>query len=64
MSLRIGVDIGGTFTDLILVDEAGAVFRVGKVLTTPADPARAVERGLKDLLAATGAPAAQVSHVV
>ncbi len=64
MSFRIGVDIGGTFTDLILVDEAGAVFQVGKVLTTPADPALAVEQGLKELLAATAAPAAAVSHVV
>ncbi len=43
MSYRIGVDIGGTFTDLILVDDAGAVFQVAKVLTTPAEPARAVE---------------------
>jgi len=64
MAYRIGVDIGGTFTDLILVDEGGAVFQVGKVLTTPADPARAVEQGVKDLLAAAGAPAARVSHVV
>ena len=64
MSLRIGVDIGGTFTDLILVDEAGAVFRAGKALTTPADPAGAVEQGVKDLLAATGATPSEVSHVV
>ena len=28
MSYRIGVDIGGTFTDLVLVDDAGAVFEV------------------------------------
>jgi len=64
MSFRIGVDIGGTFTDLILVDEAGEVFQVGKVLTTPADPARAVEQGVKDLLAGGAAPPAQVSHLV
>ncbi len=64
MRYRIGVDIGGTFTDLILVDEAGAVFQVAKVLTTPADPAQAVETGVKDLLAGAAVPAAEVSHVV
>ncbi len=64
MGYRIGVDIGGTFTDLILVDDAGAAFQVAKVLTTPADPAQAVEAGVKELLAGAAAPAAEVSHVV
>jgi N-methylhydantoinase A len=64
MRYRIGVDIGGTFTDLILVDEAGAAFLVAKVLTTPADPAQAVETGVKDLLAGAAVPAVEVSHVV
>jgi len=36
---RIGVDIGGTFTDLVLADQAGGV-RVFKVPTVPADPAQ------------------------
>ena len=36
MPYRIGADIGGTFTDLILVDDGGRTFQVGKVLTTPA----------------------------
>ena len=40
---RVGVDIGGTFTDLILVDDATGAFTVGKTLTTPDDPSRAVE---------------------
>ena len=40
---RVGVDIGGTFTDLILVDDATGAFTVGKSLTTPDDPSRAVE---------------------
>jgi N-methylhydantoinase A len=64
MAYRIGVDIGGTFTDLVLVDDAGAVFQVAKVLTPPADPARGVEEGVKDLLEAAGAPAAAVSQVI
>jgi len=64
MGFRVGVDIGGTFTDLILVDDAGAVFQVAKVLTTPVDPAQAVEAGVKELLGAAGAPAEHISHVV
>src|SRR5690348_11866603 len=41
--LRIGVDIGGTFTDLVVFDDATGGFAVGKMLTTPRDPSQAVE---------------------
>ena len=34
MGFRISVDTGGTFTDMVLVDEEGN-FHVGKALTTP-----------------------------
>jgi N-methylhydantoinase A len=64
VAYRIGVDIGGTFTDLILVDDLGTVFEIGKVLTTPEDPASAVERGVRDLLEAAGASASAVQQVV
>ena len=64
MSYRIGVDIGGTFTDLVLVDDAGTVFEVVKVLTTSTDPARAAGEGIEALLSATGVPAEEISHVV
>jgi N-methylhydantoinase A len=47
---RLGVDIGGTFTDLVVVDEATGAIRLGKVLTTPKDPAHAVEQGIHALL--------------
>ncbi|HEV2282308.1 MAG TPA: hydantoinase/oxoprolinase family protein [bacterium] len=63
-TLRIGVDIGGTFTDLILVDDLGTVFQIGKVLTTPADPAGAVAQGVRDLLEAADAEARDVGQVV
>jgi len=36
MAWRIGVDIGGTFTDVVLVDEAAGRIGVAKVATTPA----------------------------
>ena len=50
MSARLGVDIGGTFTDLVVVDETTGALRVGKVLTTPKDPAHGVEQGIHALL--------------
>ncbi len=61
--MRIGVDIGGTFTDVCAVDERGIV-AVGKVLTTHDEPARAVEEGLAALLADAGIAASEVTQVV
>jgi N-methylhydantoinase A len=52
---RVGVDIGGTFTDLVLLVD-GAVAAVAKTLTTPADPSLAVAEGVGRLLGATTAP--------
>ncbi|PYM12689.1 MAG: methylhydantoinase, partial [Candidatus Rokuibacteriota bacterium] len=63
MPARLGVDIGGTFTDLVVVDEAGGAFFVGKVLTTPKDPAHAVEDGIQALLSESGIPARSVTAV-
>lgn len=61
--LRVGVDIGGTFTDLCVLDETGVV-AVGKVLTTHGEPARAVEEGLKRTLADAGLDAGDVEQFV
>src|SRR5438132_1039323 len=47
VTARLGVDIGGTFTDLVVIDETTGVTRVGKILTTPKDPAHAVEQGIE-----------------
>ena len=44
---RIGVDVGGTFTDLILVDEESGRITVDKVPSTPDDPARGVVDGIR-----------------
>jgi N-methylhydantoinase A len=64
MSHRIGADIGGTFTDLVVVDEAGALVRIAKVLTTPEHPDEAVEEGIRDVLREADVPAPAVAHVV
>src|SRR5690349_23324128 len=47
MTWRIGVDIGGTFTDVALVEEGSGRIGVAKVPTTPADPAAGVLRALE-----------------
>ncbi|HKA32261.1 MAG TPA: hydantoinase/oxoprolinase family protein, partial [Candidatus Binatia bacterium] len=46
---RVGVDIGGTFTDLLLIGADGRAV-IGKTLTTPADPSLAVETALSGAL--------------
>src|SRR5262245_37249905 len=61
---RVGVDIGGTFTDLILVDDQTGELTVGKMLTTPADPSQAVADVLADALERGQAPAEQVNNVI
>ena len=49
MGYRLGVDVGGTFTDLLLIDEAtGKTFR-DKVPSTPEDPSQAVINGARGL---------------
>jgi N-methylhydantoinase A len=49
MSLRIGIDIGGTFTDFVVFDEAEKRLTTFKVFSTPDDPARAVLEGLQQV---------------
>jgi N-methylhydantoinase A len=47
---RLGCDIGGTFTDFVLVNDQAGQFYVHKCLTTAADPSDAVEQGVRALL--------------
>ena len=51
---RVGVDIGGTHTDLVLVDEDSGHIHVNKVPTIAGDPARATVEGLRELAKAAG----------
>ncbi|TFU02866.1 hydantoinase/oxoprolinase family protein [Polymorphobacter arshaanensis] len=54
MSYRLGVDVGGTFTDLLVIDEAtGRTFR-DKVPSTPHDPSEAVVAGARKLTESAG----------
>jgi N-methylhydantoinase A/oxoprolinase/acetone carboxylase beta subunit len=47
--VRVGIDVGGTFTDLMLVDDERGSIAVHKVTSTPADPAQATIQGLRRL---------------
>lgn len=59
----IGVDVGGTFTDLVLCDMSTGDVAIHKVATTPDDPSRGVMRGINELCAANGIAASDVNYV-
>src|SRR5262249_299166 len=61
---RIGVDVGGTFTDLILIDEEAARITVDKVPSTPDDPARGVVAGIRELCGKAGVSLAEVDSLL
>ncbi|MEE9246719.1 MAG: hydantoinase/oxoprolinase N-terminal domain-containing protein, partial [Gemmatimonadota bacterium] len=58
MKLRIGIDVGGTFTDF-LVTRPGAEPRTHKVLSTPADPSLGLVDGLSEIAASMGTTLAE-----
>ena len=52
--MRIGIDIGGTFTDFVLFDPSSGELRTFKRLSTPHDPAEAVLAGIGERLTVIG----------
>ena len=64
MAYRLGVDVGGTFTDLMLVrDEDGASFRV-KTPSTPADPSQGVLVGARRILDESGTAPGDITSIM
>jgi 5-oxoprolinase (ATP-hydrolysing)/N-methylhydantoinase A len=61
---RIGLDIGGTFTDFVLLDNERAAIRLHKCLTTPTDPSAGALEGLGELLGAAGLTLADIGEIV
>lgn len=60
MRLRLGLDVGGTFTDIVATDlDSGATW-LRKTASTPDDPSRAILEGSADLMAEAGASGADV----
>jgi N-methylhydantoinase A len=58
---RLAVDIGGTFTDLVLIDAASGRVVVEKTLTTPSAPLEGVRTGVRMLLAKAGVRPADIT---
>ena len=61
--MRIGCDIGGTFTDIVAALPDGSL-HINKTSTTPEDPGRAVVEGIRAILSTTGTDPAAVTEVV
>jgi N-methylhydantoinase A len=61
--VRVAVDIGGTFTDIVVMSGDG-VLHESKVATTPDDPSRAVVAGLDAVLRELGIPSTRVEEVL
>ena len=64
MAYRLGIDIGGTFTDATLIDETNGVVYTGKVSSTPDDPSRGFMEVAERILRETGAKPAEVEYLV
>ncbi|SEP84774.1 N-methylhydantoinase A [Faunimonas pinastri] len=62
-SYRLGVDIGGTFTDVVLMRDDGTIFSK-KVLSTPKDYSQGIETGVAALFAEVGVDAAEIGEFV
>lgn len=61
---RIGVDVGGTFTDLYYLDDEQRISVVEKVPSTPDDPSQAVLDGLVRLVEKAGVPLSEIDQLV
>ncbi len=62
--LSLGIDIGGTFTDLVLHDPVGQRAGSLKILTTHGDPVRGILEGTRRLLGEAGVEAGEIARVV
>src|SRR4051812_22385505 len=60
MAFRVGIDTGGTFTDLVALDEESGEVLLAKVLSTPSAPAQA----LLNALAQAKIPLAEIRHLI
>ncbi|TDC57116.1 hydantoinase/oxoprolinase family protein [Actinomadura sp. KC345] len=64
MGYRLGVDVGGTFTDVLLVDEETGVSHRAKTASTPADQSEGVLNGIRKVCRDAGIDLTEVAHVL
>ncbi|MCP4289233.1 MAG: hydantoinase/oxoprolinase family protein, partial [Gammaproteobacteria bacterium] len=62
--MRIGIDVGGTFTDVVLIDDQTGQIHYTKTLTTPTNRAVGVINGLEKILETAVAKAEQIDYIV
>lgn len=62
MTYRLGVDVGGTFTDLLLLDEASGAFWRHKTPSTPHDSSEGILNGVKAIMASAGIGAEDITY--
>src|SRR5207249_5600810 len=60
---RLGVDVGGTFTDLIYVDDEAGEVIVHKLATTPADPSQGTVQGIREVTENAGVDPSALDQV-
>ncbi|MFC4852956.1 hydantoinase/oxoprolinase family protein [Actinophytocola glycyrrhizae] len=63
MTYRLGVDVGGTFTDILLIDEATGTTYRAKTSSTPQDQSVGVLRGIERVCADAGVPMPEITEV-
>jgi len=64
MTSRLGIDVGGTFTDLLLFDERSGAIRLLKTPSTPADQSVGILDGIQQLIEETGIAASEVAALL
>jgi len=63
-TFKLGIDVGGTFTDFVLLDEKHGEMAIGKTLTTPADPSQAIITGIQNILKRNGISFESLQNVI
>ena len=64
MTVRIGLDVGGTFTDIVMIDPRNGLKASKKVRSTPTDPSDAILNGVKSMLDEYGIQSNEVVFLV
>jgi N-methylhydantoinase A len=64
MSIRLGIDVGGTFTDFLLFDEEKKSFHLHKTLSTPEDQSVGILDGMRSLLAQASLSPADIQSIL
>jgi len=62
--MRIGIDVGGTFTDVVLIDDQRGKIHYTKTFTTPKNPAQGVLNGIEKILNIADASIADLDYMV